>query len=83
MAAAALMCQQYGADEVNINCGCPSTKVKKGCFGASLMKNPELVGDCVAAMEKAVNIPVTVKCRLGVDDADSFEFAKTFVDVIK
>src|SRR4249920_3234047 len=57
-----------GYDEVNLNVGCPSDRVQEGRFGACLMVEPQLVGDCVAAMRAAVRVPVTVKCRLGVDD---------------
>jgi len=60
----------YGYDEINLNVGCPSDRVQEGRFGACLMAEPELVGDCVAAMKAAVNIPVTVKCRIGIDDQD-------------
>ncbi len=59
-----------GYDEINLNVGCPSDRVQDGRFGACLMAEPELVGDCVAAMKAAVSIPVTVKCRLGIDDQD-------------
>lgn len=60
----------FGYDEINLNVGCPSDRVQSGRFGACLMREPALVGDCVAAMRASVNIPVTVKCRLGVDDQD-------------
>ena len=74
MAKAAKVCQdEFGYDEVNINCGCPSNKVQEGAFGAILMLDPELVAKMVAAMREAVTIPVTVKCRLGVDDHDKWE----------
>ena len=74
MAAAAKICQdQFGYDEVNINCGCPSNRVQKGAFGAVLMKDPELVASIVAEMKKACTIPITVKCRIGVDDYDKWE----------
>jgi tRNA-dihydrouridine synthase A len=68
--AAARICADLGYDEVNLNVGCPSERVKDGRFGACLMAEPALVGDCVAAMKAAVRVPVTVKCRLGVDDQD-------------
>ena len=70
MAKAAKVCQDYGYDEVNLNCGCPSNKVQKGAFGAVLMKDPHLVAQIVAEMRAACTIPITVKCRLGVDDLD-------------
>jgi tRNA-dihydrouridine synthase A len=63
----------YGYDEINLNCGCPSDRVQNGAFGACLMREPQLVGDCVAAMKSAVDIPVTVKCRIGVDDQEPRE----------
>ncbi|MGI9353334.1 MAG: tRNA dihydrouridine(20/20a) synthase DusA [Rhizobiaceae bacterium] len=63
--------EQFGYDEVNLNIGCPSDRVQSGVFGAFLMREPELVGRCVSAMKEAVNIPVTVKCRIGVDEQDA------------
>ncbi len=72
----------HGYDEINLNCGCPSDRVQKGRFGACLMKEPETVADCVQAMIKAVNIPVTVKCRIGVDDQDDFPALDNFVDKV-
>ena len=60
----------FGYDEINLNVGCPSDRVQSGRFGACLMREPELVAECVAAMRAAVSIPVTVKCRIGVDDQD-------------
>jgi tRNA-dihydrouridine synthase A len=70
LAEAARICADLGYDEVNLNVGCPSERVQDGRFGACLMTEPALVGDCVAAMKAAVAVPVTVKCRLGVDDQD-------------
>jgi tRNA-dihydrouridine synthase A len=70
LAEAARIGEQFGYDEINLNVGCPSDRVQSGRFGACLMREPELVGDCVAAMRDAVAVPVTVKCRLGVDDQD-------------
>lgn len=70
LARSARICADLGYDEVNLNVGCPSDRVREGRFGACLMAEPALVGDCVAAMGAAVDIPVTVKCRLGVDDQD-------------
>lgn len=72
----------YGYDEINLNCGCPSDRVQKGMIGAILMTKPDLVAECVEAMQEVVDIPVTVKCRIGVDDQDSFEFLEEFVDKI-
>ena len=70
MAQSAKIVADYGYDEVNINVGCPSDRVQSGSFGACLMQDPELVADCVRAMKDAVDIPVTVKCRIGVDEQD-------------
>jgi tRNA-dihydrouridine synthase A len=81
---AALICAEYGYDEINLNVGCPSDRVQNGRFGACLMREPGLVADCVAAMKAAVSIPITVKCRIGVDDQDTrealFTMAKSVVD---
>ena len=68
LAEAARMGAVAGFDEIDLNVGCPSDRVKSGCFGAVLMRSPDLVADCVAAMRAAVDVPVTVKCRIGVDD---------------
>jgi tRNA-dihydrouridine synthase A len=70
LAAAAKIGEDFGYDEINLNVGCPSDRVKEGRFGACLMAEPALVAACVAAMKKAVAIPVTVKCRIGIDDQD-------------
>jgi tRNA-dihydrouridine synthase A len=70
LAEAARICADEGYIEINLNCGCPSDRVQGGHFGACLMREPDLVADCVAAMKAAVCIPVTVKCRIGVDDQD-------------
>ncbi len=79
LARCAEMGAAHGYDEINLNCGCPSDRVQKGAFGACLMTEPDHVADCVDAMVKAVNIPVTVKCRIGVDAQDDFEFLDRFV----
>jgi tRNA-dihydrouridine synthase A len=80
LAAAACIGQRFGYDEINLNVGCPSDRVQNGAFGACLMLRPSLVADCVLAMKDAVSVPVTVKCRIGVDDQDPetalFEFAE-------
>lgn len=68
---AARICADYGYDEINLNVGCPSDRVQSGTFGACLMREPDLVARCVAAMKSAVSIPVTVKCRIGVEDQDT------------
>ncbi|HVK94847.1 MAG TPA: tRNA dihydrouridine(20/20a) synthase DusA [Noviherbaspirillum sp.] len=73
---------QWGYDEVNLNCGCPSERVQKGAFGACLMAEPQLVADCVKAMRDAVTIDVTVKHRIGIDDVDSYDFVRDFVGTI-
>ncbi len=70
LAEAARIGADFGYDEINLNVGCPSDRVQSGCFGAALMKEPMRVADCVSAMGAAVRIPVTVKCRIGVDDQD-------------
>jgi tRNA-dihydrouridine synthase A len=70
LAQAARIAADFGYDEVNLNVGCPSDRVQEGRFGACLMREPALVGDCVAAMKAALSVPVTVKCRIGVDDQD-------------
>jgi tRNA-dihydrouridine synthase A len=88
LAAAARIGAEWGYDEVNLNCGCPSDRVQAGRFGACLMREPALVADCVAAMGDAVrnsarpHVPVTVKCRLGVDDDDDFALFLRFVDTV-
>jgi tRNA-dihydrouridine synthase A len=71
LAEAARIAEGFGYDEINLNVGCPSDRVQDGRFGACLMREPALVGACVAAMKAAVSVPVTVKCRLGVDDQDT------------
>jgi tRNA-dihydrouridine synthase A len=70
LAAAAKIGEDFGYDEINLNVGCPSDRVKEGRFGACLMAEPALVAACVAAMKQAVSVPVTVKCRIGIDDQD-------------
>ncbi len=83
LALCAKMGEDAGYDEINLNCGCPSDRVQKGKIGAILMEEPELVAEGVAAMINAVDIPVTLKCRIGIDDQDSFEFLDIFVSKIK
>lgn len=82
LAESARIAQQRGYDEVNLNVGCPSDRVQRGRFGACLMLEPALVRDCVAAMRDAVDIPVTVKTRLGVDDHYSYDYFCSFVEEI-
>jgi tRNA-dihydrouridine synthase A len=74
--------EQYGYDEINLNCGCPSERVQHGAFGACLMAEPMLVADCVKAMRDAVSIPVTVKHRLGIDSIEIYEFVQDFVSTV-
>src|SRR5665213_1946398 len=83
LAEAARIAEDFGYDEINLNVGCPSDRVQSGRFGACLMKEPELVAECMAAMRKAVALPVTVKCRIGVDDQDPDEALFTFTDIVK
>ena len=82
MAEAARIVEGFGYDEVNVNIGCPSDRVQSGAFGACLMREPETVGAVVGAMTKAVSIPVTVKCRIGVDDQDPGPALDALVDAV-
>ncbi|AKQ55114.1 tRNA dihydrouridine(20/20a) synthase DusA [Bordetella hinzii] len=82
LAAAARLGRQWGYDEINLNCGCPSERVQRGAFGACLMAEPDLVADCMKAMQDAVDIPVTVKHRLGLDYDESYAFVRDFVGKI-
>lgn len=82
LARAAREGQAYGYDEINLNCGCPSDRVREGAFGACLMAEPERVADCVAAMQAVVQVPVTVKHRIGIDRREDYEFVHRFVDVV-
>jgi len=75
-------CEQYGYDEINLNVGCPSDRVQKGKFGACLMLEPKLVAECLLNMRNVVDIPVTIKCRLGVDNHESYEFLHNFVSIV-
>ena len=83
LAEAARIGADFGYDEINLNCGCPSDRVRDGRFGACLMREPELVGECVAAMATAVDIPVTVKCRIGVDEQAPREALFALVDAVE
>ena len=82
MAAAARRGASVGYDEININVGCPSDRVQSGAFGACLMARPHIVADCVDAMRNAVDVPVTVKTRIGIDDQDSEAFFREFVSTV-
>jgi tRNA-dihydrouridine synthase A len=79
LAACARLGERWGYDEINLNCGCPSERVQRGAFGACLMAEPELVADCMKAMQDAVSVPVTVKHRLGIDRVEDYDFARRFV----
>jgi len=82
LAISAKMGAEYGYDEINLNCGCPSDRVQNGAFGACLMREAELVRDCVSAMNDAVDIPVTVKHRLGIDEDNSYDIVRDFVGTV-
>jgi tRNA-dihydrouridine synthase A len=74
--------EQWGYDEINLNCGCPSERVQRGAFGACLMAEPQLVADCVKAMRDTVSIDVTVKHRIGINEVDSYDFVRDFVGTV-
>ncbi len=82
LAKSAKLGEQWGYDEINLNCGCPSERVQKGAFGACLMAEPQLVADCVRAMRDVVSIDVTVKHRIGIDQFDSYGFVRDFVGTV-
>lgn len=84
LAQASKIANDWGYDEVNINCGCPSERVQKGAFGACLMNEPQTVADCIKAMRDALpdSVPATVKCRIGVDDSDEEQFLTDFVGTL-
>ena len=82
LASAAGIAEDYGYKEINLNCGCPSDRVQSGSFGAVLMESPGLVAECVAAMIDAVSVPVTVKCRIGVDDQTPSEILPDFLQQV-
>ncbi len=82
LAEAARICAEFGYDEINLNVGCPSDRVQNGRFGACLMLEPALVGECVSAMKAAVSLPVTVKCRIGVDEQDTEEALDRLADSV-
>lgn len=82
LAEAAKLGEDWGYDEINLNVGCPSPRVSKGRFGACLMLEPKLVAECIAAMQSSVTVPVTVKCRIGVDQQDSYESLHAFISLI-
>jgi len=82
LAACAKLGQDWGYDEININCGCPSERVQRGAFGACLMAEAPLVADCVKAMVDVVSVPVTVKHRIGIDKHESYDFLRDFVGTV-
>ncbi len=82
LAEAARIGEGFGYGEINLNIGCPSDRVQSGRFGACLMAEPALVADCVSAMQAAVSVPVTVKCRIGIDDQDEDAGLQSFVDTV-
>ncbi len=73
---------EYGYDEINLNVGCPSKRVQKGSFGACLMLDPKLITKCLRSMTEASSTPISVKCRIGVDEHDDYDFLKTFVEAV-
>jgi tRNA-dihydrouridine synthase A len=82
LAQCARLGRQWGYDEINLNCGCPSERVQRGSFGACLMAEPSLVADCVKAMVDAVDLPVTVKHRIGIDRGEDYSFVRDFVGTV-
>lgn len=82
LAPAARLGADYGYDQINLNLGCPSERVKAGSFGASLMAEPQRVADCYAAMQQAIDVEVTLKCRIGIDEQDSWEHFASFVETV-
>lgn len=82
LARCAALGEQWGYDEINLNCGCPSERVQRGAFGACLMAEPQLVADCVKAMVDVVQVPVTVKHRIGIDRVERYDFVRDFVGTV-
>jgi tRNA-dihydrouridine synthase A len=82
LAEAVRLSRPWGYDEVNLNCGCPSDRVQSGCFGAVLMERPDLVADCISAMISETDVPVTVKCRIGVDDQNPEDILPRFIKAV-
>ncbi len=83
LAEATKIAENYGYDEINLNLGCPSKKVQKNKFGACLMKEPNLVGECVNEMTNATSLPITIKTRIGIDNIEDYEYLKKFITIIK
>src|SRR5207247_2498945 len=82
LAQCAKMAEEFQYDEINLNIGCPSDRVQSGRFGACLMKEAETVRDCVQAMKERTHLPITVKCRIGVDQESGFDFLAGFIDTV-
>src|SRR5438477_7531202 len=82
LARCAALGAKYGYDEINLNIGCPSERVQRGAFGACLMAEPSLVADCVRAIRQSVNVPVTVKHRIGIDRVEDYGFVRDFVGTV-
>jgi len=82
LATSAKVAASWGYAEINLNCGCPSERVQRGAFGACLMAEPELVADCVKAMQDAVSVPITVKHRIGIDRGEDYGFVRRFVETL-
>src|SRR5204862_6802391 len=82
LAECATICADLGYDEINLNVGCPPDRVREGRFGACLMAESQVVGECIAAMKAAVAVPVTVKCRIGIDEQDPEETLDTFTRIV-
>jgi len=82
LAQCARLAERWGYDEVNLNCGCPSERVQRGAFGACLMAEQRLVAECVAAMRAAVDLPITVKHRIGINRQESYDFVRDFVGTV-
>jgi len=83
LAQATRIAADYGYDEINLNLGCPSKKVQKNKFGACMMKEPNLVGDCITEMVNACNLPISIKTRIGFDDYEDYEYLKKFISIIR
>ncbi len=83
LAQATRIAADYGYDEINLNLGCPSKKVQKNKFGACMMKEPNLVGDCITEMVNACNLPISIKTRIGFDDHEDYEYLKKFISIIR
>ena len=80
LATCARICESLGYDEINLNVGCPSERVQKGSFGACLMQEPSLVAECISAMQESSTTPITIKCRIGINEQDNYDFLPNFTD---